>query len=293
MADDAVDAGRFAELTALARTETGARARAALLAEALGLWRGPACADFQDADFVGTTAAGLAEQRITAQEDLAEARLELGEHALLADELAVLIAQHPLRQRLRAAQMRALYGTGRQNEALAAYRDLSQLFAEELGIGPGAELGALHEAILRQVPGAVPPGAAAPAARSGGAVRQGHEPPHPRGRWLLEHARLGFAGSAGGAGVVDDRDAVVLDGLPAVFRGLGDRWGEAAALSSLALRALHRGDLAELRRNAESAARPRRAVEVGISSHSRYETDMLLTLQDPCGTLPARTPHTL
>ncbi len=151
-ADDAVDAGRFAELTALARKEAGARARAALLAEALGLWRGPAYADFQDADFVRTTAAGLAEQRITAQEDLAEARLELGEHALLADELAALIAEHPLRQRLRAAHMRALYGAGRQNEALAAYRELSQLFAQELGIDPGAELGALHEAILRQDP---------------------------------------------------------------------------------------------------------------------------------------------
>ncbi|KOU23541.1 BTAD domain-containing putative transcriptional regulator [Streptomyces sp. WM6368] len=173
VADDAVDAGRFAELTALARQETGARARAALLAEALGLWRGPAYADFQDADFVRTTAAGLAEQRITAQEDLAEARLELGEHALLADELAALIAEHPLRQRLRAARMRALYGAGRQNEALAAYRELSQLFAEELGIDPGAELGALHEAILRQDPELslpAPPRPPEAGERSGGAT---------------------------------------------------------------------------------------------------------------------------
>ncbi|WP_455678901.1 BTAD domain-containing putative transcriptional regulator [Streptomyces avidinii] len=152
VADDAVDAGRFAELTALARKEAGARARAALLAQALGLWRGPAYADLQDADFVRAAVVRLAEQRITAQEDLAEARLELGEHALLADELAATVAEHPLRQRLRAAQMRALYGAGRQSEALAAYRELSQLFAEELGIDPGAELGALHEAILRQDP---------------------------------------------------------------------------------------------------------------------------------------------
>ncbi|MFG2989349.1 BTAD domain-containing putative transcriptional regulator [Streptomyces sp. NPDC048257] len=170
--DDAVDAGRFAELTALARKETGPGARATLLSEALGLWRGPAYADFPDADFVRTEVVRLAEQRITAQEDLAEARLEMGEHGVLADELAALIAEHPLRQRLRAAQMRALYGAGRQGEALAAYREVAELFAEELGIDPGAELGALYEAILRQDPqltaaapaaGATAPDAPAPA----------------------------------------------------------------------------------------------------------------------------------
>ncbi|WP_030732374.1 BTAD domain-containing putative transcriptional regulator [Streptomyces sp. NRRL S-237] len=152
VADAAVDAGRFAELTALARKEEGARARAALLSEALGLWRGPAYADLPDAAFVRPEVARLEERRVTAQEDLAEARLELGEHVVLADELAALIAEHPLRQRLRAAQMRALYGAGRQNEALAAYRELTARFAEELGIDPGPELGALHEAILRQDP---------------------------------------------------------------------------------------------------------------------------------------------
>ncbi|WP_406739351.1 winged helix-turn-helix domain-containing protein [Streptomyces sp. NBC_00853] len=152
VADEAVDAGRFAELTALARKEDGARARAALLSEALGLWRGPAYADFPDAAFVRTEAVRLEERRITAQEDLAEARLELGEHVVLADELGALIAEHPLRQRLYAARMRALYGAGRQNEALAAYRELTARFAEELGVDPGPELGALHEAILRQDP---------------------------------------------------------------------------------------------------------------------------------------------
>ncbi|MFI8390324.1 BTAD domain-containing putative transcriptional regulator [Streptomyces sp. NPDC085540] len=152
VADEAVDAGRFAELTALARKEDGARARAALLSEALGLWRGPAYADFPDAAFVGTETVRLEERRITAQEDLAEARLELGEHVVLADELGALIAEHPLRQRLYAARMRALYGAGRQNEALATYRELTTRYAEELGIDPGPELGALHEAMLRQDP---------------------------------------------------------------------------------------------------------------------------------------------
>ncbi|MFF4444330.1 BTAD domain-containing putative transcriptional regulator [Streptomyces sp. NPDC001502] len=149
---EAVDAGRFAELTALARKEAGARTRAALLSEALGLWRGPAYADFPDAAFAGAEAVRLEERRITAQEDLAEARLELGEHVVLADELGTLVVEHPLRQRLRAAQMRALYGAGRQNEALAAYRELTARFAQELGIDPDPELGALYEAILRQDP---------------------------------------------------------------------------------------------------------------------------------------------
>ncbi|MFJ3832176.1 hypothetical protein ACIPWI_30010 [Streptomyces sp. NPDC090046] len=74
----------------------------------------------------------------------------------------------------------------------------------------------------------------------------------PRGRWLLEYARLGFAGGAGRSDAPAD---AVLDGPIAVFRNLGDRWGEAAALSTLATRALYRGDLAELRRNAEAGSR--------------------------------------
>ncbi|MEV7510090.1 BTAD domain-containing putative transcriptional regulator [Streptomyces sp. NPDC091201] len=165
--DDAVDAGRFAALTALAREEDGARARAGLLSEALELWRGPAYADFRDAAFARTEAARLDELRITAYEDLAEARLELGEHVALADELAAPVAGHPLRQRLRAARMRALYAAGRQSEALAAYRELTALYAEELGIEPTPELAALHEAILRQDPRLVLAGAAAPAAAPG------------------------------------------------------------------------------------------------------------------------------
>ncbi|WP_423832631.1 ATP-binding protein [Streptomyces manipurensis] len=69
-----------------------------------------------------------------------------------------------------------------------------------------------------------------------------------RGRWLLEFARLGFADACG------DADDSALDELPCLFRDLGDRWGEAVALSCLATRALYRGDLAELRRNAGAAA---------------------------------------
>ncbi|QDQ13304.1 ATP-binding protein [Streptomyces spectabilis] len=167
LAEDATDAARFATLTARAyRTDTGPAEQASLLTGALALWRGPAYADFRDADFTRAAAARLEEQRLTAQETLAEARLDLGEHALLADDLTDLVAREPLRERLRAAHMRALYRAGRPSEALAAYQDLRTRLADELGTDPGPGLAALHEAILRQDPGlaAPPAAAAAPAA---------------------------------------------------------------------------------------------------------------------------------
>ncbi|WP_308379198.1 BTAD domain-containing putative transcriptional regulator [Streptomyces sp. ISL-43] len=172
----AVDAGRFAELAAAAREEAEPRPKAEILTRALGLWHGEAYADFRDAEFTRAAIARLEEQRITAYEDLAEARLALGEHRELADELAGPAAQHPLRQRLRGSQMRALYRAGRQNEALAVYGELRELFAEELGIDPGAELAALHEAILRQDPELA--GAAGRMGSAGGAERA--EPRTPR-----------------------------------------------------------------------------------------------------------------
>ncbi|MEV0438038.1 BTAD domain-containing putative transcriptional regulator [Streptomyces spectabilis] len=165
LAEGATDAARFETLTARAyRTDTGPAEQASLLTGALALWRGPAYADFPDADFARAVAARLEEQRRTAQETLAEARLVLGEHALLADDLTDLVAREPLRERLRAAHMRALYRAGRPSEALAAYQDLRTRLADELGTDPGPELAALHEAILRQDPGLAPPPAAAAAA---------------------------------------------------------------------------------------------------------------------------------
>ncbi|CAL9538446.1 hypothetical protein SUDANB176_04196 [Streptomyces sp. enrichment culture] len=160
--EDAVDSGRFARLTARARREGDPRTKASLLSEALGLWRGAAFADFRDAAFVQAAVAGLEEQRLTAQEDLAELRLELGEHQALADELGPLVAEHPLRQRLRGVHLRALYRAGRQSEALEAYQDVRRRLAEELGIDPAPELAALHQAMLRQDPGLGP--GSAPAA---------------------------------------------------------------------------------------------------------------------------------
>ncbi|MFF4196251.1 BTAD domain-containing putative transcriptional regulator [Nonomuraea sp. NPDC001831] len=147
-----VDAGRFAALLAQAQRSADPRTRAGLLRQALDLWRGAAFAEFADEEFARAAVARLDEQRLVALEELAEARLGLGEHGLLAAELADLVAEHPFRERLRAAHVRALYRAGRQGEALASYADLRTRLADELGLDPGPELAALHQAILEQDP---------------------------------------------------------------------------------------------------------------------------------------------
>ncbi|MGV9268021.1 AfsR/SARP family transcriptional regulator [Kitasatospora sp. NPDC003701] len=167
-----VDADRFGALVAEAGAVRDPRTRAALLTEALDLWRGPAYADFADEEFARAAACRLAEQRLAVLEEQAEARLLAGDHALLAGELGDLVARHPLRERLRAVQMRALYLAGRQSEALASYEDLRSRLAEDLGVDPAPALTALHRAVLRQDPGlgdglgdglAAPPPPTAPA----------------------------------------------------------------------------------------------------------------------------------
>ncbi|WP_327589163.1 tetratricopeptide repeat protein [Nonomuraea sp. NBC_00507] len=149
---DTVDAGRFETLLGRAQHADGPGERASLLRQALALWRGGAYAEFADEPFAQAAVARLDEQRLVAMEELAEARLGLGEHALVAAELADLVARHPLRERLRAVHVRALYLAGRQSEALAAYEDLRRRLREEFGADPSAELAGLHRAILRQDP---------------------------------------------------------------------------------------------------------------------------------------------
>ncbi|MFI8003353.1 AfsR/SARP family transcriptional regulator [Streptomyces sp. NPDC086010] len=171
---DEVDAVRFRALATEARLVQDPRSRAALLTEALELWRGPAYADFANGGLARGAAQRLAEQRVSVREDQAEARLEARDHTLLAGELADLVTRHPLRERLRAVQMKALYATGRQSEALASYDDLRCRLVEELGVDPSPELTALHAAVLRQDPelSAVPAAAAvspAPAAAAASA----------------------------------------------------------------------------------------------------------------------------
>lgn len=121
------------------------------LTAALGLWRGAALAGI-DGRVIRTRAVWLEERRLVATERLAELRIEAGESAAVAIELPALIAAHPLRESLRRLQMLALYRSGRQADALAAYSDVRTSLREELGLDPGPELARLQAQILRADP---------------------------------------------------------------------------------------------------------------------------------------------
>jgi DNA-binding SARP family transcriptional activator len=131
LAAEVVDSNIFEQLVASGR-----------LREALDLWRGPAYADVVDHEFARATRDRLEELRLTATEALLDQTDDL-------PELTELVRRHPLRERLRAIHMRALYRSGRQDEALRSYDELRTALAEELGADPGPELVELHAAILR------------------------------------------------------------------------------------------------------------------------------------------------
>ena len=118
--------------------------------EGLALWRGPPLADIADEPFAAAAIRQLEEQRLSALERAIEAELAAGGHRELVGELAALVAQHPLSERLQGQLMLALYRSGRQAEALETYRRARHTLVEQLGIEPGPQLRALHEAILRQ-----------------------------------------------------------------------------------------------------------------------------------------------
>ena len=130
--------------------------------EALGLWRGPALADFVYESFAQAAIARLEELRLAAQEHRIESELRLGRSGELVSELEVLVREHPLRERLRGQLMTALYRSGRQAEALETYQDLRRRLAEELGLDPGPVLQQLEKAILRHDPELQPEATPAP-----------------------------------------------------------------------------------------------------------------------------------
>ena len=164
LAPEELDSNRFERLVVegravLARARPGEAARR--LGEGLALWRGDAFADFVYEPFAQAEIARLAELRLEALEERAEAELQLGGYEALVAELEALVAAHPLRERMCRQLMVALYCSGRQAEALAAYAKVRRVLVQELGLEPGLELRALQRAILRQdeslapVPGAL------------------------------------------------------------------------------------------------------------------------------------------
>ncbi|MER8185977.1 tetratricopeptide repeat protein [Kitasatospora sp. NPDC094015] len=183
---DGLDALAFTALAAEGRLALGegrAGAAAEVLTRALALWRGPVLAGLPLPPAVQEQARALEDARIGALEDHVEARLALGRHDELVGELRGLVEEHALRERLWGQLILALYRSGRQHEALDAYRRLYTLLDEELGVAPGSSSRDLHQQVLRGDPALDLPRGAAPAGPTG--------PPAP---WQLPPGQQPFVG---------------------------------------------------------------------------------------------------
>ncbi|HEX7308586.1 AfsR/SARP family transcriptional regulator [Lentzea sp.] len=153
-----IDLMRFEPLIDRGEQERAAgdlQAASAAFAAALALWRGPALVDVPSEVLHRDEVPRLDERRLHVLERRVEVDLELGRHGELVAELSRLTSEHPLRERFWAQLMVALYRSGRQSEALAAYQRVSRLLADELGIDPGDELRRVHGQVLSGSIGAV------------------------------------------------------------------------------------------------------------------------------------------
>jgi DNA-binding SARP family transcriptional activator len=170
-----------------------AKERAAKLADALTLWRGPALADLVYEPAVANESKRLDELRLAVLEARIDADLEVGHNAKIIGELEALVTEHPLREGLRAQLILALYRDDRQAEALEVYRETRRLLKDELGLEPSPALRQLEGAILRQDP-SLAPVSPRPSVEEGPAMRR---------RWLV-YAALGGAAlfAAGGIAAV-------------------------------------------------------------------------------------------
>jgi WD40 repeat protein/DNA-binding SARP family transcriptional activator len=152
VAEEAVDALRFENLVEeAARQPTGAGANG-LAGAALELWRGAPLADVASEPFAAPEIGRLEELHMRAIELAIDAELAAGRHAEVVARLEALIAEEPLRERLHAQRMLALYRDGRQSEALEAYHEARAALIEQIGVEPGPELKRLQEQILAQDP---------------------------------------------------------------------------------------------------------------------------------------------
>ena len=228
--DDELDVERFEQLVDVggeALVDGRPADAAARLREALALWRGPALADVTYEEFARPEVVRLEERHAAAIEQRIDADLALGRHADLVAELEGLVALHPLRERLRAQLMVALYRCGRQAEALEAYGAARRALIDELGVEPGPALRDLHAAILRQDPELAPAPTAWP--------RPARPPPRrlallATGGALLVAAAVAAALLAGGGGQ-DDRAALDADVVAAIDLGQ-DKTGATVGVGS-------------------------------------------------------------
>jgi len=147
--EDDVDLLRFERLVESARALEPAE-QAERLREALALWRGDPLSELAGESYVSGELRRLEELRLSTLERRIAADLACGRYDELVPELQGLVAEHPLRERLRGELMLALYHSGRQGDALEAYQDARHDLVAELGLEPGPELQTLHGQILRQ-----------------------------------------------------------------------------------------------------------------------------------------------
>ena len=144
-----VDLRSFRRLVAQARADDDIERAAALLEQAVGLWRADAFAAL-DTPWINALRTVLDQERLTARLDLGDLRLRLGQHAALLPDLSALAAAHPLDERLSGQLIQALHRSGRTADALDHYQRTRRRLIEELGIGPGPALRDIQAAILRQ-----------------------------------------------------------------------------------------------------------------------------------------------
>ncbi|MEU5312377.1 AfsR/SARP family transcriptional regulator [Streptomyces sp. NPDC021562] len=157
-----VDARRFEELLAAGRSAGRTEEAAALLAEALGLWRGREALEGLGQSFARIESARLAELRLVAEEESFGLALDLGRADAAIAPLLSHVAAHPLRERPRGQLMTALFRTGRVSDALRVFQEGRTVLREELGIDPGPELRAVHQAVLTHDTGVLGSGRPAP-----------------------------------------------------------------------------------------------------------------------------------
>jgi DNA-binding SARP family transcriptional activator/WD40 repeat protein len=148
----AIDAVRFEEQirTVMPLVDTNPEMASTSLRDALAMWRGHPYADVDSRSILQPEIIRLTDLRLAALEARIDADLALGRHRELTGELEALIVEHPLREKLRAQHMLALYRCGRQTEALRAFERARLYLAEEIGVGPSPDLSGLEQRILEQ-----------------------------------------------------------------------------------------------------------------------------------------------
>ncbi|MEU5863294.1 BTAD domain-containing putative transcriptional regulator [Nonomuraea sp. NPDC047529] len=205
---ESVDAWRFEDLLDEARTLTEPRAARARLAEALGLWQGPAFAEVADEPWAAAETARLHELRLVARELHVAAGLRAGDPAAVVPEAERLTRDEPLREEGWRLHALALWSSARQADALATLRRARATFADELGLDPGPDLVALEEAILAQridiLRTAVPP---LPAPKPPHA-----EPPHRAASFVGREGELAALVSAAGEAAADGARVALVTG---------------------------------------------------------------------------------